>query len=171
MKRVEVDEINPILIIFAAAVATSFILLSCFELRTINGSSMSPTLVEGRRIVVFRLAYGYQLPITKRGPIFSWGGIARNEIIIFTDPDSGIDLVKRCVAIEGDRVGFTENGRLVVSDASEASIDANYTRVGKGFIFVTGDDPETSVDSRHYGPIPVQTVRGRVVFLKSGDLY
>ena len=169
MKRVEVDEINPILIIFVAAFATSFILLSCFELLTINGSSMSPTLVEGRKIVVFRLAYGYRLPFTKRGPIFSWGGISRNEIIIFTHPDSGVDLVKRCVAIEGDHVGLTATGRLIVYDESEAGNDANSERVGKGFIYVAGDDPVTSVDSRHYGPIPVETVRGKVIFLEGGD--
>ena len=166
MKRVEVDEINPFLVIFAAAFATSFILLSCFEMRTINGSSMSPTLEEGRMIIVFRLAYGYRLPFARRDPIFSWGGIERNDIVVFTHPESDIDLIKRCVAIEGDYVGTSADGQLVVAESPVASDDAGFKRVGEGFIYVAGDDPGSSVDSRHYGPVPVRTVRGKVIFLR-----
>ena len=166
MKRVEVDEINPILVILIAAIATSFIFLSCFELRTINDSSMSPTLVEGQRIVVFRLAYGYRLPFARHDPIFNWGEVVRNEIIMFAHPETGVELVKRCVAVAGDRIEISANGRFAITNESDANDSASNERVGKGFIYVAGDHPESSVDSRHFGPIPVDSVRGKVIFLR-----
>lgn len=37
-------------------------------------------------------------------------------------------------------------------------------RVPKGHLWLQGDNPANSTDSRHYGPIPMALVRGRVAF-------
>jgi len=36
--------------------------------------------------------------------------------------------------------------------------------VPKGYVWVEGDNPLYSIDSRHYGPLPLSNVRGRVVY-------
>jgi len=52
-----------------------------------------------------------------------------------------------------------------------SAIDGTYfgpLPVPRGGVFVLGDNREASVDSRHYGPVPVDQIRGRVLFLWDG---
>jgi type IV secretory pathway protease TraF len=59
-------------------------------------------------------------------------------------PDrTGYEMVKRVAAVPGDRV----EGRLL----------------GPNEYWVTGDNPDGSSDSRTFGPVPSDAIRGRVV--------
>jgi hypothetical protein len=70
--------------------------------------------------------------------------LRRGDVVVFAHPArAGVELVKRVGAVPGDRAG---PGR----------------RLGPGQLFVVGDRPETSTDSRTFGPVRERSVSGRV---------
>lgn len=79
----------------------------------VPSGSMRPTIVEGDRITVNKLAYGLRVPFTHQW-VFSWGGPKRGEIVTFASPLDGQRLVKRVVALPGDRIEM-RNQRLIVN--------------------------------------------------------
>jgi signal peptidase I len=81
----------------------------------------------------------------------------RGSIVAFLEPDSGALSIKRVAGRPGDRVPF-ESGYLELAD-DEAWLLADATpdaAAAAGF-----GEP---VDSRRYGPVPVQFLVGRVWF-------
>ena len=127
---------------------------------TVRSSSMTPTLHTGDQILAERLT-----------PRF--GQLERGDLIVFKAPATRALMVKRVVALAGDRVGLAD-GRLVVNGhrRSEhyvdlASVDSVYFGpevVPAGSVFVMGDDRADSVDSRDFGPVPLDRVLGRVLW-------
>lgn len=75
--------------------------------------SMKPTIFEGDRIVVNKLAYDLKVPFTT-WRIVSWAQPARGEIVVLYSPVDSKRLVKRVIGIPGDTVSMTED-RLVVN--------------------------------------------------------
>lgn len=76
--------------------------------------SMKPTIQEGDRVVVNKLAYDLKVPFTTI-PIVKWDDPQRGDIVVLFSPVDGIRLVKRVVAIPGDKVELREN-LLYVND-------------------------------------------------------
>lgn len=136
----------------------------------------------------------------------SVGGVTRGEVVVFKDPggwlpepeppadgltgmlrtaftfvgllpsDSGQDLVKRVIGIEGDRVACCDDsGRILLNGVP---LDEDYiigptdqppfdVVVPRGNVFVMGDNRNNSRDSRFHldddnGGVPVENVVGRV---------
>lgn len=75
--------------------------------------SMKPTIVEGDRILVNKLAYDLRVPFTDV-VLVRWSEPKRGEIVILFSPDEGTRLVKRVIAVPGDVVALVEN-RLVIN--------------------------------------------------------
>ncbi|NOT02948.1 MAG: signal peptidase I [Phycisphaerales bacterium] len=75
--------------------------------------SMKPTVLEGDRIVVNKLAYDLRVPFTG-WRLVSWGDPAPGDVVILFSPDSGERLVKRVVAGPGDTVELIRN-QLVIN--------------------------------------------------------
>lgn len=75
--------------------------------------SMKPTILEGDRIVVNKLAYDLKIPYT-RWQIASWGDPARGDIVVLSSPADGKRLVKRVIGLPGDTIAMSHN-RLVVN--------------------------------------------------------
>ena len=75
--------------------------------------SMKPTILEGDRIVVNKLAYDLKVPFTT-WHVAEWGNPERGEIVVFFSPADGIRLVKRVVGLPGDTIAM-ENNRLFVN--------------------------------------------------------
>jgi len=127
---------------------------------TVRSSSMTPTLHSGDQILAERLT-----------PRF--GHLARGDLVVFRAPATRALMVKRVVAVAGDRVGLAD-GRLVVNGRPRAeayvdlaSVDGVYFGpevVPLGSVFVMGDDRAASVDSRDFGPVPQDRVLGRVLW-------
>ncbi len=86
-------------------------------------ASMNPTIVEGDRIFVNKLAYGLRIPFTMT-KLSHWSAPQRGDVVVFFSPENGQRLVKRVVGIPGDRVAM-RNGHVYVNDqpASYAPID------------------------------------------------
>ena len=75
--------------------------------------SMKPTILEGDRIVVNKLAYDLKIPYT-RWQIASWGDPARGDIVVLSSPADGKRLVKRVIGLPGDTIAMDRN-RLIVN--------------------------------------------------------
>src|SRR4051812_28336383 len=65
--------------------------------------SMKPTIVEGDRIFVNKLAYGLKVPFTTLH-LAHWSAPQRGDIVVFNSPADGGRLVKRVVGLPGDVV-------------------------------------------------------------------
>jgi len=71
----------------------------------VPSGSMHPTIVEGDVVLVNRLAYDLKLPLTDH-IVLPLGEPQRGDIVTFTSPRDGVRLIKRIVAVPGDRVAM-----------------------------------------------------------------
>jgi signal peptidase I len=70
--------------------------------------SMKPTIQEGDRVVVNKLAYDLKVPFTTI-EVAKWGDPQRGDIVVLFSPVDGTRLVKRVIALPGDQVSAIEN--------------------------------------------------------------
>jgi signal peptidase I len=70
--------------------------------------SMRPTIIEGDRITVNKLAYGLRVPFSLRW-LWTWGEPRRGEVVTFASPMDGTRVVKRIVGASGDRIELRNN--------------------------------------------------------------
>ena len=75
--------------------------------------SMIPTILEGERIFVNKLAYDLKVPFTKLR-VAQWGDPQRGDVVICYSPVDGTRLVKRVVGVPGDELAMRGN-RLYVN--------------------------------------------------------
>lgn len=75
--------------------------------------SMIPTILEGDRIFVNKMAYSLRFPFTTVH-LMEWSEPERGDIIVFLSPDERKRLVKRVVGVSGDRIEL-RNNRLIIN--------------------------------------------------------
>ena len=146
---------------FAAAVVLVVVLARTFaaEPFAIPSSSMEPTLRPGDQVLVEKLSYRLGAP-------------HRGDLAVFAEPGDGTLVLKRVVALAGDRVGI-EDGALVVDGdpvrepfVDQSRVDSEYfgpVVVPAGRLFVLGDNRAESSDSRNYGTVAERDLIGRVL--------
>ena len=74
--------------------------------------SMKPTIEEGDRVVVNKLAYDLKVPFTTM-ELIKWSDPRRADIVVLFSPVDGTRLVKRVVAVPSDRIEMRDNQLLV----------------------------------------------------------
>jgi signal peptidase I len=74
----------------------------------IPSGSMIPTILEGDRVVVNKLAYDLKLPFTSV-EVAHWANPRRGDVIVFRSPADGIRLVKRVIGLPGDTLSLVQN--------------------------------------------------------------
>jgi signal peptidase I len=79
----------------------------------IPSGSMRPNLLEGDVVFVNRLAYNVKVPLTDV-VIARTGEPRRGDVVTFASPRDGTRLIKRVLALPGDRVEM-RNERLVIN--------------------------------------------------------
>eukprot|EP00956_Cyclotella_meneghiniana_P009598 scaffold13236_cov82-Cyclotella_meneghiniana.AAC.11 len=141
------------------------------EPRYIPSLSMFPTFEVGDQLAVEK--------VTKRIRPFS-----RNEVVVFNPPERFREivgdtsrkakeaLIKRIVAVEGDKVQIM-GGKLFVNDVEQVepftAEDADYefgpVVVPPGDVLVLGDNRNHSLDGHIWGFLPRENVIGRAVFV------
>ena len=99
-------------ILITVIVATSFE-SAIAEMNKVNTSSMKPTIVEGDRFFVNKLAYDLKIPYTTLH-ITEWGHPQRGDIVIFHSPIEDKRLVKRVIGIPGDTIEM-QNNQLIIN--------------------------------------------------------
>lgn len=86
-----------------------------------------------------------------------------DDLIAFRTPyDPERMAVKRVMGIQGDRI------HCWVTGEQSGELESRVVVVPAGHLWVEGDNYENSNDSRHYGPIPIGLVQGRV-FMRIWD--
>ena len=121
----------------------------------VRGSSMEPALHDGDRLIVDR--FGAPTDALTRG-----------DVVVLAYPlDPAVDFVKRIVALPGDRVAMQDGVLFVngIPDACDCFRDAENVpdhEVPDGCYFVLGDNRAVSCDSRTFGTVPAELIRGRV---------
>lgn len=79
----------------------------------VPSGSMRPTVLEGERVFVNRVAYDLKVPFTTLR-VAQWSDPGRGDIVILNSPRDGKRLLKRVVGVPGDRVEMRDN-RLIVN--------------------------------------------------------
>jgi len=75
--------------------------------------SMKPTILEGDRVLVNKLAYDLKVPFTT-WHIAEWSNPQRGDIVVFFSPKDGKRLVKRVIGLPGDTIEL-RNERLIIN--------------------------------------------------------
>ena len=136
-----------------------------FNLSTVEGSSMEPTLVENEWLFVNRAVYLLGEP-------------GRGDVVILEDPkqrygEKSKYLVKRIVAVPGDTLEI-RNGILILNGervsepyVKSLALGSSYQHITlqKDQYFVMGDNRTNSWDSRDFGPVSIDLIKGRADFI------
>ena len=128
-----------------------------FNLSVVRGSSMSPGIHDGDRILVEPWS-------------FVVGEASRGDVVVLQYPlDPRVDYIKRVIGLPGDHVVLADghvwvNGELLNEPYVADDDHSSYTSciVDEGHVFVLGDNRPRSSDSREFGLVPVTYLRGRV---------
>lgn len=165
MKNNEKDEPKNEIFEWVKSIVTAVviaILIKTFVFNTtyVLGNSMYPTLHEKDRL------FALKIPLYFDGP-------KPGDVIVLEAPDnSEKDYIKRVIGVESDTIEIYE-GKVYVNDMllEEEYLEDNaythiynesYWEVPAGHVFVLGDNREegASKDSRYFGCIPIETVKG-----------
>lgn len=150
----------------AVAVALVLLVVGVITVRTVvvtpvrvASASMAPTLDEGDVVLVSRAAP-------------SVTDLERGDLVVFADPRDGRRTIKRVVGLPGEEVVVLDGVLHVDGDpvaepwVDPASVDGYYSRtfwVPEDHVFVLGDNRDNSIDSRDYGAVAADDLRGRVL--------
>jgi signal peptidase I len=151
----------------------------------VDGSSMDPTVVNGQYLLVNRLVY-LRIEMYRLSSIVPFWQAEedsvryaihppeRGEVIVFEFPDSNPsnskkDFVKRVIGLPGetievkDGVPFVDG--VVLEEPYLTTKDRSNGRkveLGAGEYYVMGDNRAHSNDSRSWGAVPEENLRGKV---------
>jgi signal peptidase I len=172
---------------YAEAIVTALLLallIRAFVVQAfkIPSSSMETTLLVGDHLLVNKFIYGTKLPFMK-DRILIWKTPQRGDIIVFRYPqDPKRDFIKRIVGVGGDLV-MGVNKEVYVNGKR---MDEPYARhvesgikprdmeprdsfgpvvVPKGKLFVMGDNRDRSYDSRFWGFVDLDDIRGKAFII------
>lgn len=146
-----------VILLVSFALVFGFVRPFVVEAFWIPSGSMIPTLQINDRVLVNKFIYRFTEP--KPG-----------DIVVFRSvDDKDTDLIKRVVAVAGDRVSV-RNGRLFVDGKPQKEPFTNDkfpdksffapVAVPRGHVFVMGDNRANSSDSRVFGPLPKKNIEG-----------
>ena len=168
---------------YAEALAVAFVLalfIRTFIVQAfkIPSGSMLATLQIGDHILVNKLRYGIRVPIIGER-VVRFSDPRRGDIIVFVYPvDTSKDFIKRVVGAPGDSVEIRHK-QLYVNDEKVDDPHANFVdgpgdtsrlsprdnygpvTVPEDKVFVMGDNRDRSYDSRFWGFVPIDDVKGK----------
>ncbi len=176
-----------IITIIAAIIIALFIISNIVTLTQIKEQSMEPTLSENDRVIVNRFRYILNEPeagdivilnsnIEEKGIIKNMVNegkdIVDNIKYRFTGEIEKNNIVKRVIGVEGDIINIKDGNLYINNTLQEESYINGLTQakgstkypleVTKGKVFVLGDNRENSLDSRNFGLIGIESIKGRV---------
>lgn len=168
------------------------VLMFCFrsaiaDWNDVPSGSMKPTLVEGDRIGLNKMAYDVRIPFTQIS-LHKVADPMRGDIAVFESAVAGKRLVKRVIGVPGDTVAMRDNHLILNGQAISYSAAANgdwleqlpekshivrldpnakaYANfapvtVPEGQYLMLGDNRDNSADSRVIGFVPRTEFVGR----------
>ena len=173
------ENIEAILIAVVLALFIRTFIVQAFK---IPSGSMKETLQIGDHILVNKFIYGVKLPFFQT-TIIPVKNPKRGDIIVFKFPeDSGKDFIKRVVGVAGDVIEIKDKQVFVNHKHPDHSYSINTdphiippgleprdnfgpVTVPKNSLFVMGDNRDYSYDSRFWGFVDLQKVKGKAFII------
>jgi signal peptidase I len=154
--------------------------------------SMEPNIHVGDHIAVNKMAYDLKLPFTNL-VLMKTGEPKRGDIVVFKSPiEPGMTLVKRLIALPGDHV-LLQNGEIEINgekikiegdsgqvayyeiwkdkkveiqrNVLERNNNLQEFTVPEDSYFFMGDNRDNSYDSRYWGFVPRENIKGQAKFV------
>ena len=165
-----------------ALVLTLFLRAFVIQAFRIPSESMLDTLLVGDFLFVNKFEYGPKIPFTH----IRFPGIRKpktGDVIVFQYPQDPIkDYIKRCIATGGQTLEIRDkqvflDGRALVEpyvvhiDPTVRSAGYDYRdnfprrTITPGELFMMGDNRDNSNDSRFWGTVAMDLVKGRAMFI------
>ncbi len=148
----------------------------------IPSGSMIPTLLVGDHILVTKFIYGTKIPFNDTR-VLVFREPQRGDVVVFKYPqDPDRDFIKRVIGIGGDVV----EGRNKIVYVNGKALNEPYIQhtdndirsigmdvrdnfgplyVPKGKLFVMGDNRDQSYDSRYWGFVDLNAVKGKAFII------
>lgn len=159
---------NTILSTFKEIIQTAIISLGIFffvyiflvQPHRVKGDSMVPSFADGELLLTEKVEYRFGQP-------------QRGDVIVFQAPGRDVDFIKRIIGLPGDTVqingGYVyinghqlDEGSYIQNGITEGDLTR---KIGVDEYFVMGDNRTASYDSRAFGPILKNTIRGHAWFV------
>ncbi len=174
---VEIAETFVIALVLALFIRT--FIVQAFK---IPSGSMLPTLQIGDHLLVNKFIYGIKVPFSGK-ILIPIKNPAPGDIVVFKFPKNPrLDYIKRVIAVAGDTV-MIRNKKIFVNGRPLADTHGVYTdprilpgdvsprdnfgpvKVPPHHIFVMGDNRDNSYDSRFWGFVDLNAVRGKAFII------
>ena len=169
------EYLEPIVIAVLIALFIRAFIVQAFK---IPSGSMEPTLLVGDHIFVNKFIYGIKIPFTDK-KFFQFKKPERGDVVVFIYPkDRSKDFIKRVIGTEGEKVEIHHN-KIYINDElindpwghydekKDSIIMEEYGPeiVPKNSLFVLGDNRDNSQDSRFWGFVNVNAVKGNAFII------
>ena len=147
-----------------SVVIAIIVILFLYQPVKVEGTSMTPSLINEERIFINKFVYRFGL-----------SDIVRGDTIVFWAPeDPSRSYIKRVIGVPGDVVEIVDgtvilNGKrleepyLIDINRDRASMTRRTVEPGK--YFVLGDHRNSSNDSRSWGTVARDAIYGKAVFV------
>ncbi len=120
----------------------------------VNGESMYPTLKGGEVMLLSRIS-----------------DIKRYDIVVLKVPEEDGELIKRVIGMPGEKIEIMDskiyiNGKVIDDEYGYGvTYNINEITLGDDEYFVLGDNRLISLDSRKFGPIKKENIKGTTNFI------
>ena len=178
-KHIVREYAESILIAIVLALVIRTFIVQAFK---IPSGSMEDTLAIGDHILVSKFIYGSKIPFTD-SRVLKLRDPRQGDVIVFEYPeDPSKDFIKRVVGVPGDTVEVKAkkvyvNGKLyenphevhkeaeMIPKESQPRDNKDLITVPAGSSFVMGDNRDRSYDSRFWGCVSMEKIKG-LAFIK-----
>jgi len=187
--KIQEKDLKHTIIEFAQAIIIAFILamfIRTFFIQAfkIPSGSMINTLLIGDHLLVNKFYYGVRNPFNREQLWIKGKEIKSGDVIVFVYPkDNNKDFIKRVIGIPGDTVQIINKKVLVNGKQINEPPGAQWVeerifpqsmqprdnfgpiKVPDNSLFVMGDNRDQSYDSRYWGFVPIQDVKGNALII------
>ena len=146
-----------------SVVIAIIVILFLYQPVKVEGTSMTPALINEERIFINKFVYR-----------FGFSDIVRGDTIVFWAPeDPSRSYIKRVIGVPGDEVEIVDgtvilNGKRLdepyIIDVNRDRMSMARRTVEPGKYFVLGDHRNSSNDSRSWGTVARDAIYGKAVF-------
>jgi signal peptidase I len=174
-----VETFDSLWVAMAVALSLKAVLVQPF---TIPSGSMEDTLQISDYILVNKFTYGYSF-LNKTPRFLEFNKPKHRDVVVFVYPvDPSKDFIKRCIGVPGDVIELRNadlyvNGEkqvepyvkhlysplMALAEDGPDSKKVNFgpVTVTPNHYFMMGDNRDNSLDSRYWGEVPTENIKGR----------